>query len=265
MRKILLIIGSISFSMGAMAICNDPLRPQELCNEMKHMRSQVLALGAQRDLMQVNYPYFAAIGSEIAGSIETAITHFQGAPDNHLQGLLEIKKVTLDFVNKAKLNDPDTFRLANKIQNQCAACHASENPESGYKWSEIFKLDWAAFYKRCNSEGHNPYYCKNMHGMLSSYSYFPTANNLGRFSYNTTKLAAAEIHRIAGVLKEMGIKHGGDEFLGRLQTKTSEIMSLAEEKNALAFEKGVEIGNTCMSCHGERSRVVLPFQVSSLK
>jgi hypothetical protein len=261
----LLTIGIFSSGVNAGAICNDPLKPQVLCNEMKHLRSQVLALGAQRDLMQVNYPYYEAIGNELTTAIDGALLQLGNNSDSHAQSLAEIKKASLDFIEKAKAKNPDTFRIANQIQTQCATCHSSENPQSGYKWEEIFKLDWSVFYKRCNSEGHNPFYCKNMHGMLSSYSYFTTASHLNRFNFNMTKLAAQEINRIARALLAMGIYHGGDQFLANLSNKTNEVMSLAEIENPLAYEKGLELGNACMSCHGERNNVVSPLNLGAFK
>lgn len=252
MKKIILLACIVFFySLTSYSICNDPLKPQEVCFEMRHLRSQVLALGAQRDLMQTNYGYYEAIGNELTATVNSTINYLTRNPDMHMQGLVEIKKLSTEFEASAQTKSPETFKIANKIQMQCASCHAKDKPQSGYKWDDIFKQDWSTIYTKCNSGDHNPYYCKSMHGMLSSYSYFATANNLNRFNFKMTKYSANEIQRIATQLKSLGMYHGGEQFIQKLVDKATEVVTLADQQNPAAYQKGVELGNSCMSCHGE--------------
>lgn len=254
--KFFTIIGMILIGMGLNAkaeICSDPLRNQDTCREMRHLRSQVLELGAQRDLMQVNYPYLNKIGIEIEGITERVIEKMKVEDPTHVGGLLGIQTLTTQMNKASSAGNAESFALANKIQTQCATCHSKDNvTNTGRSWSSIFKNDWSSFYKNCNEYDRNPYRCKSMYGMLSAYSSFFTAFQLGREDYEFTKMGAKEIVRIASDLKAKQMFHGTEAIISKVESDASEVATLAENKDPSVFTKAVAITQTCMQCHADR-------------
>lgn len=273
MRSAFLKIAIILCSLGSVFnhafadSCSDPTRRQSVCREMKHLRSQVLVLGAQRDLMKINFPLLIEVGKEIQAGASRAIGGLLVTDDNHGAGLIGVQALATDLVELAEQKSGDALMAANKIQNQCNTCHNKVAPTSGHRWDDIFKSDWSAFYQKCNSPERNPYRCKSMHGMFSYYSGFFTAYQLGLQNYELTALAADEIAKIAIDLKENDLVHGLEDLLEGVVVDAKEISKLASEKNPEAFDRAMAITQTCMKCHADRSIYSKPqsLQLKSLK
>jgi hypothetical protein len=246
---------TLSILLGSFAhasICDDPLRQKAICLEMKHLRSQILVLGAQRDLLQVNYPYLEQIGLEIKGiSTRTKDKIINSAPE-HATGIGSVETLSNELVSLAANRQVEALVISNNIQKQCASCHSKENPTSDIRWDEVFKNDWSVFYAKCNQADRNPYTCKSMHGMLSSISTFFTASQLDLENYEITKLGAVEIERLARDLSQKNFIHGGEVALSLIGLKAKEVAELAEQKNPEAFSRAAGITQVCMQCHADR-------------
>jgi hypothetical protein len=241
--------------MGSLAqagVCDDPLRQKEVCLEMKHLRSQILVLGAQRDLLQVNYPYLQNIGIELQGISSRVKDRIINSDPEHATGLVGIDRMANELVEASVNGRPDALVISNNIQKQCANCHSKDNPASDIKWDDIFKNDWSVFYAKCNQPDRNPYTCKSMHGMLSSISTFFTSSQLELQNYEITKLGAKEIERLTQDLTQKQFLHGGEVALSLIELKAREIADLADQKNPEAFSKAIGITQVCMQCHADR-------------
>lgn len=258
MKNGLLILISILFGLTAQAnMCNDPLRQQDVCLNMRHLRSQILALGAQRDLMQVNYVFLAALGDEMDQVANSVKERIQLENPDHLIGLVTVQVLAQQMKAQALNKSFDALASANKIQNQCMTCHANDKPDSGYKWDDVFKSDWSAFYKKCNATDRNPYLCKSMHGMLSAYSNIFTSMQASRQNYNLILNSAREIERISGDLISKNIFHqGGESIIKSVNDRARETAELAEKEDPESMTRGFSITEACMQCHADRDRFV---------
>lgn len=248
----LILISSLMGSLAHASVCGDPLRQKEVCLEMKHLRSQILVLGAQRDLLQVNYPYLQNIGIELQGISTRVKSRIFNSDPEHATELVGLGRMANHLIEASANGRPDALVISNNIQKQCATCHAKENPVSDIKWDDIFKNDWSVFYAKCNQADRNPYTCKSMHGMLSSISTFFTASQLGLENYEATKLGAKEIERLSQDLTQKQFLHGGEVALSLIEMKAREVAELADQKNPEAFSKAVAITQVCMQCHADR-------------
>lgn len=252
--SIILVGAALVSSVSQAQTCTDPLRNQEVCQSMRHMKSQILGLGAQRDLMQINYPLLKELATEI-NYVSTNVKDKVRIDDpSHIGGLIAISGMSEELIRQSSANSTESLMVANRIQTQCASCHAKENPASGYNWGKIFKNDWPQFYTKCNEFDRNPYRCKSMHGMFSAYSNFFTASQLGRENFELARLNALEIARIAGDLKEKGIFHeGGLALITEVNQKALSVAKLAEQKDPETFPKALAITESCMQCHSDRN------------
>jgi hypothetical protein len=250
MKKILALLLTSSSLIVNAAICDDPLRDKDLCNGMKHVRSEIHAIGAQRDLMQINYNYLIEVAKELKSTTEAMATKFQDDP-SHSIGMTEIKNLSHEMMSLAQTQNSETFVTANKIQMQCMNCHNNSDPSSGYKWSEIFKNDWSSIYARCNDIDRNPYRCKSMHGLFSAYSFFFTAWKMEVKNYELAYESAKEMNRIVKDLNEKQFLHGSENILAEIQSQSEGIMQKAKQKDPEAFTDGLLITQSCMKCHAD--------------
>lgn len=234
-------------------LCSDPLHG-ELCYNMRYLRSQVLAIGAQRELMQVNYNYLNIIGGEISSIIKT-LQDSQMISESHRAGLMGVQEKAQQLITEASAQDPQSLATANVIQKRCAACHSQTAPVSGIEWDQIFKNDWENIVKNCSREGRTPYLCKSMNGMLSSYAGILAASQLGRKNFEALRASASEIVRISTDLQVKKLYHS-TEPLGNVQERAEEVARLAKEENPEAFEKGVLITQSCMQCHSTMNTAI---------
>lgn len=226
--------------------CSDPTRG-DLCYNMRFLKSQVLALGAQRELMQVNYPYLMVIGQDI-DSITQNLRDSKLINPEHVPGILAIQEKAKQLSNEAKDFDSQALATANVIQKRCVACHSPTAPLSGIGWDQVFKNDWENIVKNCSREGRTPYLCKSMNGMLSSYSGIMAAAQLGRKNFAALKQSALEIARIAKDLQAKKIYHQTEPLSG-VQANAEEVIRLADLEDPEAFNKGLMITQSCMQCH----------------
>lgn len=231
--------------------CDNPLMKDELCFKMRHLRSQVMGLGAQRELMQVNYPYLAVLGKEVlflANNIESG----KAAELGHPEGLEGLKSGSQSLIELAEQQDPLALAAANTLQKKCATCHNQSGPNGGQSWDKVFKHDWEQVSKNCSREGRVPYLCKSMNGMLSAYATVLTGPNADRKNFDALKVSALEIARIAVDLRTKNMFHGSEETMTAVETKALQAAKLAEESNSEAFTVAEEITTGCMECHASR-------------
>jgi cytochrome c2 len=221
----------------------------EICFKMRHLRSQVMALGAQRELMQINYPYLAILGQEVL-ELSKTINPTTAAEMGHPEGLEGLKMGSQSLLDLASDKDPLALAAANTLQKKCSTCHSQTGPGSGsHSWDKIFKHDWDQVTKNCNREGRNPYLCKSMNGMLSAFASVITANNLDLKSFSSLQMSAEEIARIAADLKAKGLLHGSEAIMTDVQAKALQTASLALANNPEAFEVAQGITKGCLECH----------------
>lgn len=256
------LFGALLLANQALAsVCDDPLKG-ELCFNMRYLRSQVMALGEQRELMQVNYPYLGVIGQEI-----DAITRFidQGhlLGTEHAEGIKAIQAQAQTLIDTAKAEDPMALATANVIQKKCSSCHSPVNASSGIGWDQIFKNDWEHIVKNCSKEGRTPYLCRSMNGMMTAYSGIFSSSQLGRQNFASLKHSAIEIQRIAKDLKDKKMFHGSEEMIAEVGVKAAEVAQLATEEKVEGFEKGLLITQSCMQCHANYNRPMKSLSFSA--
>lgn len=233
------------------SVCSDPLKG-ELCFNMRYLKSQVMALGEQRELMQVNYPYLGAIAQEI-NAITQVLQTGNLVGSDHAEGIQAIQAKAQALLNDATNEDPMALATANVIQKKCATCHNQTNASSGIGWDQIFKNDWEQISKNCSQEGRTPYLCRSMNGMITAYASIFSAGQLGRKSFASLKQSALELGRIAADLKEKKMFHGAEMMMDEVLARASEVIELASQEKPEAFEKGQLITQSCMQCHGSYS------------
>jgi mono/diheme cytochrome c family protein len=256
---LLLSLQSASADTG---LCSDPLKG-ELCYNMVYLRSQMLALGEQRELMQVNYPYLSSIGKEIR-DITEYLFRSSLVGTIHAEGLQSIKTRSLTLVELANAEDPLAMAAANGIQKTCANCHTRNgSSSSGLSWEQIFKNDWDNIVKNCSREGRTPYMCRSMNGMMTAYAGIFAQNQLGRKSVEALKQSAMEISRIATDLRNKRLLHDSTAIYEEVVAKADEVAQLADGDLEGAFAKGLLITQACMGCHGNLN-VNRPWMVSGI-
>ena len=257
---ITILTSSLTLSAGP---CNNALMKDEMCYKMRHLRSQVMALGEQRELMQLNYPYLYVLGNEVeflAKSIDVSKVVELGHPEG-LEGLVLASKNLKDL---AEQKNPLALSAANSLQKRCATCHIQSSPEGGHTWDKVFRYDWEVISKNCSQEGRNPYLCKSMNGMLSAYATVMTGPNAGREDLHALSLGVEEIARIAKDLKEKGLFHGSEDIISEVELKANATAQLARNGDPEAFTAAQSINNACMQCHASRSisSITSPFKLN---
>jgi mono/diheme cytochrome c family protein len=239
----------LNAAMGS--VCDDPLKG-ELCFNMRYLRSQVMALGEQRELMQVNYPYLGTIAQEI-NAITLYLDQSKLVGVEHSPGILAIQAKAQTLLNEATAQDPMALATANVIQKQCASCHSQASASSGIGWDQIFKSDWEQIVKNCSKEGRTPYLCRSMNGMMTAYAGIYSADQLGRQNYFSLKQSAMELARIATDLKAKKMFHGSEDMMDDVMVRTNEVVQLASAENPDVWAKATLITQSCMQCHGNFS------------
>jgi cytochrome c2 len=245
------------------SVCSDPLKG-ELCYNMQYLRSQVMALGEQRELMQVNYPYLFSIGQEIK-SVTNHLAHSQLLGPDHAEGIQLLQNQSQALIESAQGEDPMALATANVIQKKCATCHNQVAPSSGMGWDQIFKNDWEHINKSCNKEGRTPYLCRSMNGMMTAYAGIFAAAELGRKDFMAIKESSKELARIANDLSAKKMFHGSEEMIAEVGQRATEVVELATAEKPEAFQKGQQITQTCMQCHGTYNVSRRQFSLKALK
>lgn len=231
-------------------VCDDPLRASVVCVKMQNLRSHIMMLESQRDLMVINYNYVRDVSTSL-GQLALDIT--KDLPTelaNHAPALNSINQQADEIKNLATEKDPTVFTFTNTLRSNCAQCHSNNNPPSGIKWDQIFNMDWNHIVATCNSNGRNPFICKQMYALVSNYSSLFTAYNAGLKNYKLAQTAAEEISRITSLLIENNFLHTRTEFLTQVQAKAQEVIRLAGNQDPTTFEKSYALASSCMNCHG---------------
>lgn len=256
MRTIILLLGtSIMAPVLASAqivvsnSCNQLDRHKEVCLQMRHLRSHIHTIDAQRDLLQVNY----SLMQSFANSIQNVVDKIQAQADyaDHTQGIETVKELAGELALLAQQKKPNSLVTANQLRFKCTKCHSTELPSSGYSWETVFRTSWDKIIARCNEYGRNPYACKHMFGLFSATSFFFTAPDAQDFNYQAALSAAQEINRIAKSLQNLGPFHaGGNDALHEVELRSQELMELATKQDAKVWQEGRQVTISCSKCHG---------------
>lgn len=230
-------------------LCNGPFRQEEVCSRMKHLRSTVNALDAQRELVQVNYDYLAVLGGNLKNNSAEILKVISMDRTEHIASLKVINQMGAALETDARAHQASALVKANQVRANCMSCHSKETPASGIKWNEIFKTDWEQISQTCNGPKKNPYLCKSMNGMLSAYSQVLTSYVAGMQDYAVTGAAANEVLRIIRDLGKNQVLHFSEPIRGEVEAKALEVVNLANAKDPMTFERSQSIAETCMECH----------------
>ncbi len=236
-------------SAHAVPNCDDPLRNREVCYKMNHLRAQIHALDGQRELMQMNPSFYTAIGKSLSTTADTILHLLGPGLPEHQQGLAGVKQLGDEIASNATKNDVSMAVNANLVRSKCATCHATANPAGGVKWDDIFKTDWTQISMRCSDFGRNPYLCKSMNGMLSSYGYLLTGYNADMKNYEMTEQAANEVVRILTDIKAKNFRHLPEPLRLQAESAAREVATLAAQRDPAVFERSLSVANACMQCH----------------
>jgi len=217
--------------------------------KMAHLRAQINAMDAQRELMQINLPYMEALGTNLSATAEDVLNNIGPGIPEHQMGLSGVSRLGTQIADLASKNNVDLLVKANSVRNQCVACHGDTNPPGGVDWDSIFRSDWNHITDRCNGNNKNPYLCKSMNGMLSAYGSLLTASNAEIQNFEMTRYAADEIVRILVDLKTKNFHHLSSALRDEAEADARELSHLAAQRNPVAFEKILTVTNACTKCH----------------
>ena len=253
--KTILTILAATFTTNAFATlsCDDPTRDSGICYRMQSMRAHINQLDAQRELLQVNYPYLAAIAESLKSVATDLVGRVHMDNPSHLDGLKSVAMYANEVREKALQQDSNALVYANLVRSRCATCHTSTGaPPSGINWGDVFKQDWEMIAKNCTQFGKNPYLCKSMNGMLTAFSYFTTAANASIKNFEMTKFQADEIVRILQDLKRNKILHMPEVLRAEAEDAAKDISNLAAKKDPEVFDKSRMLPMACIKCHDQR-------------
>jgi hypothetical protein len=229
--------------------CDQVGRHKEVCLQMRHLRSHIHTVDAQRDLLQVNYSLLKTLATGVQSTVDKISSH--GDYADHTQGIETVKNLAIELETLATNNNPNALLTANQLRFKCSTCHSVELPSSSYSWETVFKTSWDKIIDRCNEYGRNPYACKHMFGLFSATSYFFTAPDAQDFNYDTAHETAKEINRISKQLQKLGEFHnGGNDALREVELRSEELMALASAKDPKLWQEGRQVTISCSKCHG---------------
>ncbi|GIL18225.1 MAG: hypothetical protein BroJett040_19760 [Oligoflexia bacterium] len=245
------------------SLCNDPIRPNLICHEMKNLRSHIMMLEAQRDLMQVDYSYIKTVADSLAQSVSSLQSRLPEEMENHTVALKDLSEQTAQLARLADNKNPNAFIVSNSLRDNCIECHRNEGGAGGKKWDDIFKQDWNKISQKCNTTGRNPYVCKQMYGMITNFSYILTAYMSSIENYDMTEKTSSEIARISKNLVDNNFAHDEDRVanIKEVNSRANEAVALAQKKDPAAFSKAYSVTESCMECHSTNNRNI---QSSSL-
>lgn len=249
-----LILGiSAVASAQAVNVCNLSTEYPEFCTRMKHLRATANVVDSQRELMVVNFTFLSALAESLKQNAASLKTVIPSSLDDHKLALKEIEGLAVEMKSQAMNKDVNVLVTANSVRGKCIACHGTGNPPSG-NWNDVFGFDWNEISKECNQEGRNPYLCKSMNGLFSNYNHLLTASNAKIENYVVTSAVARDMARILGDLKAKNFSHHlGEGDRKGLEDAAMEVATLAADRNPMAFEKAVTLGDSCVKCHSNQA------------
>jgi hypothetical protein len=255
-RIVLLFIGlmaaSNSLKASAATICENPRTTAFICMSMHHLLSHALILETQKDLVQVNYPLLEAIGGSVERFSSSLLT--QRLYSVHLENIEGLRTVAQDLSSKAARENPNSFKTANLMKQNCLSCHSpNTSPGAPDSYEGISRL-WGDERLRCNELGKNPYVCKHMHGLSDLFQIFDTSLFLSDLDFRLVELVSEEIARISSnlmVFKE-DIHPGSKEIFKALHQESLELVELARKEDQMVILKSQDLRQRCQSCHEHR-------------
>lgn len=222
----------------------------EFCSRMRYLRATINVFDQQREMALVNYNYIEQVGGTLKDNADRIAQVVPTELSQHATTLRAISGMGQQIVDMAKNKNPDVFVLTNKVSDMCLSCHTSANLRpNGSSWNEVFKIDWHRISQECNTPGRNPYLCRNMNSMATSYGYFYSASSAGVESFEATAGVAGEVIRTLQTLKANNFLHGSEQFRQKAESDAQEILDLANAKNPSVFSKTLNLANACNQCH----------------
>lgn len=246
------VVFSLGFGFSGNLDCSgNPNRNTQICNGMRNLRTMVMLLSEQRDLMQFDYKFLQST----AKNMQHVVTNLLRQPsDYHMDNLNLVLNKTIELDTLAENNDPLAFQVANQVHQQCKSCHTEQNAWPGYNWGDIFRSDWNSISKYCNDPNSSriPYRCKNMYAMLNIVEYFMTTVPVGNYHFEGISGAARELLRISNDLNEKHLLHScqGEQIFENLKVKSQAIIDYAHNQDIDNMVSSMSnIYSTCMNCH----------------
>lgn len=246
-----LMIGLFSNFVFANIKCNDPLRDSYVCYHMHNLRSQVHLLGAQRDLMRVDYTFLSSVADDMKAVVLRVQEKSTG---NHMSGLTQVADLADQLKRESTTQQSQSLATANAIQKACMNCHTSGG--NGHSWEEISKNDWDTITKKCNdvTPGRIPYLCKHMYGMFKIIDYFYTAVSLDVLNFSTVVKTSGELKRIATDLHQKRMVHfpgdNNNNFFEEVIQTADDLIASAQKEDPTTIAKMQNATHGCMKCHG---------------
>jgi hypothetical protein len=260
---LLFILGFASTAQSA-GLCTDPFHQAEVCLRMRHLRATVNSLDGQREMMQINFDYMANLGLSMKDNTAGILAVISMDNPDHVMGLRHVLTQATQLENAALNREIETFEKANLIRTTCMSCHSSARPPSGVKWDEVFAIDWDRIAEKCNAPGRNPYICKSMNGLYTTYAHILTGVAAGIQDFKVLKADGLELLRILKDLKAHGAFHVGEALRAEAEFNAREVVRLADLQDPAAFEGARALAVSCTSCHSTNGRNPLATKTISV-
>lgn len=251
MKALLLSLATLflTFTTHAGGLCSDPFHQTEVCERMRYLKASLNVLDGQRELNQVNYPYLAAIGATMKNDVVGIMNVIDMTEADHLKALKDLKNNVTELEALANASDIKAAGKSVGLKASCTTCHAGEKPPSGVKWGDVFYYNWTQVVQDCDNNGGNPYICRNMNGLLTTYSHILTQMTTQIEDFEVLKQNGLEILRIFGEMKNVRAFHMKPELVEDAVNSAQELVKLADAKDSEAYTKAVLMANACSSCH----------------
>ncbi len=246
----LMLTVSSNLARGAENTCEQPGRLPPLCYQMKSLRSHLLVLEGQRELMQLNYPLLQALGDGMDQVVHKIIV--SRYYNEHLQQIEEVGKLARTLATQAANRSPQALKTVSEMRARCQGCHASSATPDPLNWEHIIQGDWNKIIVHCNAPGRNPYVCRHMNAMVVGFEYFSAIAPAGTFDFPAAEHNAMELSRIAKHLQELGgeIHPNGQQALEKVAAQAEELAVLARQEDPTLFPASSTIKAACQGCHG---------------
>lgn len=231
----------------------------EFCARMGHLRATINVFDQQREMNLANYQYLGILGESLKNNSNLLVKAAPPELSNHKQALQNLAQMGQQISDLSKAKDASVFAVANNAGSVCLSCHTSSSPTpGGNSWNEVFKVDWRRITQDCSQPGRNPYLCKSMNGMLTSYNHLTTAYKADIRDFTVTAGVAGEVVRILKDLKTNNFVHMSENFRSAAQTSAEEVITLAQTENPNAFVKAVQLTTSCTQCHVSGTSAIRP-------
>lgn len=249
----LVLFAAISSSAQILNICQPGEENfQEFCSRMKHLRASINVFDQQREMTLVNYDYLTQLSSGLRANAERLLQIAPPELENHKAALGSLVQMGAEIQTMATGRNSDVFSVTNRLGAQCLACHDSSGG-SGVSsgWNDVFRMNWSKVSQTCSAVGRNPYLCKSMNGMLTSYQHLQTAFVARIENFPVTASVSQEVLRILKDLKVHNFVHFAETDRARTESIAQELIVLAKAQDPSVFGKALRLTNSCNQCHAE--------------